>query len=68
MEQEDKRGLVNYIKQWINRIKTWMKPDPADNPLLQLVKFTLKCFVLLLLIAFSPVILVVLLFVFLIAI
>jgi hypothetical protein len=67
-EEEVKKGVGNFITIWINKIKVWMLPDPADNPLLQLVKFTFKCFVLLLLIAFSPVILVVLLFVFLVAI
>lgn len=68
MEEEEKKGLGNYIKNWLNKIKEWMQPNPADNPLLQLVKFTFKCFALLVLIAFSPVILVVLLFVFLVAI
>lgn len=68
MEEQEKKGVGNFIKTWINKIRKWMQPDPADHPLLQLVKFTFKCFALLLLIAFSPVILVVLLFVFLVAI
>jgi hypothetical protein len=68
MEDEEKKGIGNFIKSWIIKIRKWMQPDPADNPLMQLLKFTFKCFALLLLIAFSPVILVVLLFVFLVAI
>lgn len=45
-----------------------MKPDPSDHLLLQGVKFIFKCIALLVLIAFSPVIFVVLLFVFLAAV
>lgn len=62
------KSIVDYIRSWILKIKEWMKPDPSDHLLLQGVKFIFKCIALLVLIAFSPVIFVVLLFVFLAAV
>jgi hypothetical protein len=60
--------MVDFIKRWIAKIGEWMKPDPSDHRLLQVVKFIYKCIALLILIAFSPVIMVVLIFVFLAAV
>lgn len=62
------KGTFAYIKTWLAKIREWMKPDPADHLLLQVVKLLYKCIALLILIAFSPVIIVVLFFVFLAAV
>ena len=58
------KGIKEFIKRWLIKIREWMKPDPEDHLLLQIIKFLFKCLALLILIAFSPVILVVLIFVF----
>ena len=67
VEQENNTGFVDAIKKWISRINEWMKPDTSDSLFVQILKFILKCIALLVLIALSPVILVVMLFVFIVA-
>jgi hypothetical protein len=61
-------GLADLIRQWWQKLKEWIKPDPADHLLLKGMKLIGKCVVLLVLLALSPVLLVVLLFVFLAAV
>jgi hypothetical protein len=63
-QEEGNSSLVGYIRNWFTRIGEWMKPEPGDALPLRVVKFILKCTVLLLLIAFSPILLIILVFVF----
>lgn len=58
------KGLIGYLRQWLQKLGEWMKPEPADNLFLKIAKTFFKCIALLIMIAFSPVIIVVLLFVF----
>ena len=67
VEQENKTAFIDTIRKWISRINEWMKPDTADALFVQVLKFVLKCIGLLVLIALSPVILVVMIFVFMVA-
>jgi hypothetical protein len=62
------KGLADLIRQWWQKLQEWIKPDPADHLLLKGLKLIGKCIALLVLLALSPVILVVLLFVFLAAV
>jgi hypothetical protein len=64
MEKEEKTNLLDYIKKWISKIRDWLQPEPTDNALVQILKLALKCIALLILIALSPAILVIMLFVF----
>ena len=67
VEQENNTGFIDTVRKWISRINEWMKPDTADALFVQVLKFVLKCIGLLVLIALSPVILVVMIFVFMVA-
>ena len=67
VKQDNNTGLVGTVRKWISRIKDWMKPDTSDTLFVQILKFVLKCIGLLVLIVLSPVILVVMLFVFVVA-
>lgn len=67
VKQEENTGFVDTIRKWISRITEWMKPDISDTLFVQVLKFFFKCIGLLVLIALSPVILVVMLFVFIVA-
>ncbi|HEV7331480.1 MAG TPA: hypothetical protein VGN63_10620 [Flavisolibacter sp.] len=58
------KSFADFIRNWFLKLKEWMQPNAADPLLLQLLKFIGKCIALLVLIALSPIILVVLLFVF----
>lgn len=51
------KALQKFLMQKIRELGQWVKPDPADNLLLQIVKIFFKSIVLLLLTAFSPVVL-----------
>ena len=64
MEQQEKAGFRSYLSRKFWMLAEWMKPDPADSPLLQVIKLFFKGIALLVLIALSPVILVILVFVF----
>jgi hypothetical protein len=61
LEGESFGGL---IRKYFNTIKEWVKPDPADPLWKTLLKSIYKLIAVLVLIALSPVLLVVLLFVF----
>lgn len=61
MEEESFKGMIiSRIKQ----LKEWLKPNPADSTAVTILKLIYKSIAVLVLIALSPVILVVLLFVF----
>lgn len=64
-QQEKDTGLMDMVRHRIDRTREWITPDPADPPLLQLLKFTGKSVVLFLVfvlsIVLSPVVLLVLL-------
>lgn len=64
MEQLEGESIKEMIANRANRFKEWLKPNPADTKLLQGLKMIYKAIAVLVLIALSPVILVVLLFVF----
>lgn len=64
MEQLEGEGLREMITTQATRFKEWLQPNPADSTLIISLKMIYKVAAVLLLIALSPVILVVLLFVF----
>lgn len=52
------------IKKYFNRITEWVKPDPADPLWKTILKSIYKLIAVVILIALSPVLLIILLFVF----
>lgn len=62
--KDEEKGLVQYIKDQLNKLGEWVRPNPEDSHLLQVVKLLFKSIVLLVLLALSPILLVLLLFVF----
>lgn len=64
MEESENPGFFGFIKEWLGKIRDWMKPEEHDALALQIIKFILKCMALLVMIALSPVLIVVLVFVF----
>lgn len=64
-QQENGTGIMDIVRQRIDKTREWITPDPADPPLLQLLKFTGKSVVLFVLfvlsVVLSPVVLLVLL-------
>ncbi|EMR04749.1 hypothetical protein [Cesiribacter andamanensis] len=58
MEEEPLgQALRTYITTKIRELGEWVKPDPADSLLLQVLKLMYKSVVVLLLTALSPVVL-----------
>ena len=64
MEQLKGEGFKELITNKLKQFKEWLKPNPADSLLIQLLKMIYKAAAVLVLIVFSPVILLVMLFVF----
>ena len=64
MQELEGEGLKEMITNCLQQLREWLKPDPADNLLVTSLKMVYKAFAVLLLIAFSPVILIILVFVF----
>ncbi len=64
MEQLKGEGIKEMVVNRFKRLFEWLKPNPADTLLIQSLKMIYKALAVLVLIAFSPVILIVLLFVF----
>ena len=61
MEEESfSEALRNHILKQIRALGQWIKPDPADNLFVQIVKLIFKSIVVLLLTAFSPIVLLIL--------
>jgi hypothetical protein len=64
MEQLEGEGIKESILNYSRKFKEWLKPNSADTLLLQSLKMVYKVLAVLVLVAFSPVILLILLFVF----
>jgi hypothetical protein len=64
MDKLEGESIEEMIASRFKRLKEWLKPNPADSRLIQGLKLIYKSLAVLGLIALSPVILVVLLFVF----
>jgi hypothetical protein len=64
MEQLKGEGFKELILNKLKQFKEWLKPNPADSLLIQSLKMIYKAVAVLVLIIFSPVILLVMLFVF----
>lgn len=64
MDNSAAKALREYIFQKIRELREWIRPDPADPLILKIGKLFLKSLVLLVLTAFSPVILLLLLIAF----
>ena len=64
MAQLEGKGIKEMIVDRFKKFAEWLKPNPADTVLVQSLKMIYKVIAVLVLIAFSPVILVVLIFVF----
>jgi len=62
--KDEEKNLAGHIKDWLIKIREWIRPNPKDSHLLQVIKLFFKSLALLVLIALSPLLLVVLLFVF----
>jgi hypothetical protein len=62
--KDEEKGYVAYLKEKLLQLREWIRPDPNDSHLLKVVKLFYKSIALLVLLAFSPVLLVILLFVF----
>ncbi len=68
IEDLEGESFGEIIKRYFNTIKEWVKPDPADPVWKIILKSIYKLIAVLVLVALSPVLLVVLLFVFFVAI
>jgi hypothetical protein len=64
MEQLEGKGIRETVVDYFKRFKEWLKPNGSDTLLIQSLKMVYKVLAVLVLIAFSPVILIILLFVF----
>jgi hypothetical protein len=64
MEQLKGEGFKELILNKLKQFKEWLKPNPADSLFIQSLKMIYKAVAVLVLIIFSPVILLVMLFVF----
>ncbi|HZH00246.1 MAG TPA: hypothetical protein VEY32_04140 [Flavisolibacter sp.] len=64
LEDEPQESLADFTRKYYEKLKVWLTPDPADSRVLQFVKLFFKGIALLIMIAFSPVIAVILLFIF----
>ena len=62
--EKKQEGMRAYLRKQIFRFEEWMKPDPADSKLVQIGKTILKSIVFLVLIALSPILLIIFAFVF----
>lgn len=64
MEQLEGEGIKGTILSYFTKFKEWLKPNGADTLLVKSLKMIYKALAVLILIALSPVILVILIFVF----
>jgi hypothetical protein len=64
IEDLEGENFGELIKKYFNAIKEWVKPDPGDPLWKTILKSIYKLIAVLILIALSPVLLVILLFVF----
>jgi len=64
VEDKPQESFADFARKYFEKLKAWLSPDPSDGHLLQAIKLIFKGIALLIMIAFSPVIGVILLFVF----
>jgi hypothetical protein len=64
MQELEGETIRELVLGRLKRLKEWLKPNPADTTLIKSLKMIYKAAAVLVLIAFSPVILIILLFVF----
>ncbi len=64
MEELQGESIKEMIVSKFKQLKEWLKPNPEDSMLITSLKMIYKIIAVLLLIAFSPVIIVILIFVF----
>lgn len=64
MQKLEGEGIRELLIKQINKFKEWLKPNPSDSTLVISLKMIYKVIAVLVLIVFSPVILIILLFVF----
>lgn len=64
MEEQKDESIKETILKYFERFKQWLKPNKEDSLLVQSLKMVYKILAVLLLIVFSPVIIVILIFVF----
>lgn len=57
--------VLKLIKENFNRYKEWIKPDPEDHIVLTIIKTIFKAITALFFVAFSPIVLIILIFAFL---
>jgi len=65
MEHLEGEGIRETIINYFKKFKEWLKPNSADTLLVQSLKMVYKVLAVLVLVAFSPVIIIILFFVFL---
>lgn len=64
MEEQKDESIKETILKYFERFKEWLKPNKEDSLIVQSLKMVYKVLAVLLLIVFSPVIIVILIFVF----
>jgi hypothetical protein len=64
MEQLEGEGIKESMINKLKQFREWLKPNPADSLLIQSLKMIYKAAAVLVLIIFSPVILLIMLIVF----
>jgi hypothetical protein len=64
MEELEGEGFRELLLKKFNQLKEWVKPNPVDTTLVKSLKMIYKVLAVLVLIAFSPVLIVILVFVF----
>jgi lipopolysaccharide/colanic/teichoic acid biosynthesis glycosyltransferase len=64
MEQLEGEGIKESMIEKLKQFREWLKPNPADSLLIQSLKMIYKAAAVLVLIVFSPVILLIMLIVF----
>ena len=58
MNEENTVTFSEILSKQINRLKEWMKPNPEDDLALKIIKTFLKSLAMLVLLLFSPVLLI----------
>jgi hypothetical protein len=64
MQELEGESIREMLVKRLNQLKEWLKPDAEDSTTVTSLKMIYKALAVLILIAFSPVILIILLFVF----
>jgi hypothetical protein len=64
MQELEGESIREMLVKRLNQLKEWLKPDAEDSTIVTSLKMIYKAVAVLILIAFSPVILIILLFVF----